>query len=494
MPFPRNRPAEQGIRLGRFLFLIGMIALVSLATGCKVGPNFARPTVNGIPAEFHQSVEAGYEPVVFRGHVDVAAWWGYFDDPILHHLIHEANAQNLGLQEAAWRIAESRARARGAKSQFLPQINGAGGATYRNISENAGQTVASANAENGFTYFSNGLDSSWEIDLFGKLARGFESALAENLSQIEAMNLAKVTLFSDLASAYIQVRILQQRLRVTRENFTLQKQTLDIVQARQDAGLVGQLDQSEAESNLAVTMASVPLIEQELQSTLYRVAVLLGRVPDGSITLNRNAGVLPMAVLDRVEPGVPADLLNRRPDVRKAVYDVMAANALIGVAVADRLPQLTIRGDISLDARNIDMLYSANSLVHSAGPSLRWNILQFGRLKRNIEVREAQHQQSVIRYQSTVLNAVQEVESALVEYFKQKERAEQLWKVTEATRRSVDISLIRYEQNLITFDRVLDAQRGLASAQNNIAQAEGDVLLSLVKIFKALGGGWQMPM
>jgi outer membrane protein, multidrug efflux system len=494
MPFPQKRAAERGNRLLRFELLIGVIAVFLMGSGCKVGPEFSRPMVGGIPEDFHQMAAAGYEPAIFRGHVDVAAWWGYFDDPILHHLIHEANAQNLGLQEAAWRIAESRARVGAAKSQFLPQINGSGGATYRNISENAGQNFASANSENGFTYFSNGLDSSWEIDLFGKLARGYESALAENLSQIEALHIAKVTLFADLASAYIQVRILQQRLRVTRENFTLQKQTLDIVQARQDAGLVGQLDQSEAESNLAVTMATVPLIEQELQSTLYRMEVLLGRVPNGSIALNRNAGVLPMAVLDRVEPGVPANLLNRRPDVRKAVYDVMSANALIGVAVADRLPQLTIRGDISLDSRNIDLLYSANSLVHSAGPSLRWNILQFGRLKRNIEARQAQHQQAVIRYQSTVLNAVQEVESALVEYFKQKERAEQLWKVTEATRRSVDISLIRYEQNLITFDRVLDAQRGLASAQNTIAQAEGDVLLALVRIFKALGGGWQMAM
>jgi outer membrane protein TolC len=190
---------------------------------------------------------------------------------------------------------------------------------------------------------------------------------------------------------------------------------------------------------------------------------------------------------------MPAELLTRRPDIRKAYFDVMAANARIGVAVADRLPQLTIRGNISVEARDVSVLYNSNSLAHNVGPSFRWNILNFGRLKRNIEAREASHQQSIIRYEAAVLRGVQEVESALVEYQRQRERAIELEKVVNATNRSVEISLARYEQNLITFDRVLDAQRSLAVAQGNLIAARGDILFALVKIYRTLGGGWGDP-
>jgi outer membrane protein TolC len=197
-----------------------------------------------------------------------------------------------------------------------------------------------------------------------------------------------------------------------------------------------------------------------------------------------------MTVIENVHPGMPAELLTRRPDIRKAYFDVMAANARIGVAVADRLPQLTIRGNISVEARDVSVLYEANSLAHSVGPGFRWNILNFGRLKRNIDAREANHQQAIVRYEAAVLRGVQEVESALVEFIRQRERAIELEKVVIATNRSVEISLARYEQNLITFDRVLDAQRSLATAQGNLATARGDILFALVKTFRTLGGGW----
>jgi len=457
--------------------------------GCKVGPNFRRPLPPPLSSSFHQASLDPTTAEIFSVDSQIAQWWTYFDDPILHELIGFANQQNLSVQEAYLRIAESRAQLGLSKSQFFPQFNATTDSFYRRNSENINQ-IASQNAQGSFMNFGNGNDSSWEIDLWGQIARGVESANASLLGQYESLNDIRVTLLADVATTYIQIRVLQQRLLIAQKNLELQMQTLYIVQSRQESGLVGQLDQSEAESNVAVTSASIPPIEQELQIALYRLTVLLGETPTGRFVLTDGFGELPMAMIDNVSPGIPAVLLTRRPDIRKAYYDVMAANALIGVAVANRYPQLTIRGNISVEARDLDILYTGNSISHSVGPGIKWNFLNFGRLKRTIEAREASHQQALVRYQQTVLSAVQEVESALVEFVRQKERVRELERVVEATNRSVEISLARYEQNLITFDRVLDAQRSLATAQGNLATARGDVLFAIVKAYKSLGGGW----
>lgn len=465
------------------------VAIFSLALGvhgCRVGPDFVSPTPPQLGSSFQQSQS---QEIVLPLDDQTSRWWTYFDDPVLQLLISEASQQNLTVREAFFRIAESRALLGRAKSQYFPQVNATSDSSYRQISQNNNEVI-SQNNQSPFWNLSNGLESSWEIDLWGRLARGVEAANAELLAQHESLNDIRVTLLADVATTYIQIRVLQQRWMIADQNLQLQKQTLHIVQSRQEAGIVGQLDQSEAESNVAVTTASIPPIQQELQIALYRLAVLLGQVPGSDMALDDGFGQLPMTVVEIVQPGMPAELLNRRPDIRKAYFDVMAANARIGIAVADRLPQLTIRGNISVEARDVNVLYSSGSLAHNVGPGFRWDILNFGRLKRNIEAREASHQQSIVRYEAAVLRGVQEVESALVEYRRQRERATELEKVVSATNRSVEISLARYEQNLITFDRVLDAQRSLAVAQGNLIAARGDILFALVKIYRSLGGGW----
>lgn len=469
----------------------GLVA-ASLAfgiSGCKVGPDFVAPNAPSLGSSFQQSAS---QECVIPLDDQTSRWWTYFDDPILQMLIRDASQQNLTVREAYFRIAESRALLGVAKSQYFPQFYATTDNSYRRNSEN-NNAVISQNNQSAFWNLSNGIESSWEIDLWGRLARGVEAANAELLAQHESLNDIRVTLLADVATTYIQIRVLQQRWTIADQNLQLQKQTLHIVQSRQEAGIVGQLDQSEAESNVAVTTASIPPIQQELQVALYRLSVLLGQTPGGDFVLESGFGQLPMAIVENVHPGMPAELLTRRPDIRKAYFDVMAANARIGVAVADRLPQLTIRGNISVEARDVSVLYNSNSLAHNVGPSFRWNILNYGRLKRNIEAREASHQQSIIRYEAAVLRGVQEVESALVEYQRQRERAIELEKVVNATNRSVEISLARYEQNLITFDRVLDAQRSLAVAQGNLIAARGDILFALVKIYRTLGGGWGEP-
>ena len=469
------------------------LAVVSLSlglAGCKVGPNFTRPSPPPLSQQFHQASLQNPAEESIPLDPQTTRWWTYFDDPILQQLVADAVQQNLTIREAYFRIIESRAQLGLSRSQFFPQFNGITDTTYRRNSQNVNQ-VTSQNNQSAFMNYSNGMDSSWEIDLWGRLARGVEAAESDLLAQHESLNDIRVTLLADVATTYIQIRVLQQRLLIAQQNLNLQKQTLHIVQSRQEAGLVGQLDQSEAESNVAVTSASIPPLQQDLQIALYRLTVLLGQTPNADFVLETGFGVLPMTMVETVSPGMPAELLTRRPDIRKAYFDVMAANARIGIAVADRLPQLTIRGNISVEARDTSVLYTANSLAHSVGPGIRWNFLNFGRLKRIIDAREASHQQSVVRYEAAVLRGVQEVESALVEFLRQKERVIELERVVIATNRSVEISSARYEQNLITFDRVLDAQRSLASAQGNLATARGDVLFALVKAYKTLGGGWE---
>lgn len=485
-------------RTGKLRALSVVTAWFLTFSGCKVGPDFEFPTPPALSPTYHQA-EVKEALVKEQGslaeHCDLQTdvWWNNFDDATLQRLLVEASSENLGVREAYFRIIESRARVATVRADWFPQANASAGYTYRDIGENASQFVAQNQNGGSFSYHSMGLDSSWEIDLFGRIARNVEAANAELLSQQESLHDVRIVLLADVATAYVQTRVLQQRLSIAKENLELQQQTLAIVTSRENAGLVGQLDQTEAESNVLTTRASIPPIEFELQATLYRLAVLLGRAPSGDFQLAENFAQLPIVSVETIYPGAPAALLARRPDIRKANFDVMAANARIGAAVADRLPQLTIRGDVSVEARDIAVLYSGGSLVHSVGPGFRWNILNWGRLKSVVDARRAAHDQALVRYQATVLKAVQEVESALVEYNRNQARASELENLVRVTRKSVEISRIRYDQNLINFDRVLDAQRGLATSEGNFATARGDVILSLIRAYKALGGGWQNP-
>jgi NodT family efflux transporter outer membrane factor (OMF) lipoprotein len=472
--------------------LVSCIALIFFS-GCKVGPDFQRPAAPVLAASFQTDPVSDQEPTVEPCNLQADVWWNYFEDATLQGLLIEASAQNLGVREAYFRIIESRARVGTVRSEWFPQVSSKGDYTYRGISENASQFVSQNQDGGGFSYNTMGIDTSWEIDLFGRIARNVEAANAELFSQEESLHDVRIILLADVATAYTQIRVLQQRLAIARENLSLQQKTLEIVNSRENAGLVGQLDQTEAESNVFATRASIPPIEFELQSTLFRLAVLLGRTPSSDFQLADDFAKLPMVVVENVYPGAPAALLARRPDIRKANFDVMAANARIGVAVADRLPQLTIRGDVSVEARDVAVLYSGGSLVHSVGPGFKWNLLNWGRLKSLVEARRAAHDQALLRYQAAVLKAVQEVESALVEYNRNQVRAKELESLVLVTRKSVEVSKLRYEQNLINFDRVLDAQRSLATAEGNYASARGDVILSLIRTYKALGGGWQNP-
>jgi NodT family efflux transporter outer membrane factor (OMF) lipoprotein len=256
---------------------------------------------------------------------------------------------------------------------------------------------------------------------------------------------------------------------------------------------VGELDVAQAASNVYSTESRIPMLEEELQVALNRLCILLGESPNMELANWIGESVLPVEP-GLLAPGVPADLIRRRPDVRRAEREVAAASARIGVAVADLYPQFTIKGTISVDSRDISSLFEMPSLVHNVGPSFRWDILNFGRVRNRISGQRARHNEAIINYQNTLLLAVEEVENAVVAYHRSRQRVASLSRAAEAAGVAARLSGRQYERGLITFQTLLDSERERLSNEEQLAISRGTVLLSLVRTFKAVGGGWQSPM
>lgn len=340
--------------------------------------------------------------------------------------------------------------------------------------------------------FSTGFDATWEIDIFGKIRRSLEAADADIGVQEEDYRDILVTLFGDVARNYVTIRVLQERLEIARANLASQKQTLKIVRRRHQAGLVGRLDLAQAESNVHTTASTIPPLREDLQIALNRISILLGETPVPDLEVSLGDASLPIKP-DLLALGVPADLIRRRPDLRRAEREVAASSARIGVAVADLYPQFTLTGTISVDSRNVSSLFEPASLAHGVGPGFRWDVLNFGRVLNNIRLQEARYQEAVVNYQQTVLLAVEEVENSLVSYHRSVERVTTLVQATRAAREVVQLSRTQYDRGLIAFQTLLDAERQQLRNEERLAIARGAVLTSLIRAFKALGGGWKTP-
>ncbi len=464
-----------------------LLCAACLVSGCKVGPDFKPPAPPPLKGVFEQSAPGETLP-----RENLASWWMAFGDPVLDDLVREAYRNNRNLREAALRVCEARARVGVARGEWFPQFDAIGQESFRDISENASPFVSSAPRRGGFNFYSLGFDSTWEIDLFGKIARTVEASSAEFWAERDAFRDVQITLLADVASNYVVTRVLQQRLEIARRNLKLQENTLELVRRRGESGLAGQLDQAQAQTTVSSTAATIPtLLQQQIEAT-NRLAVLLGRVPSREVARRVGEGSLPEA-RDVLGVGVPADLLRRRPDIRRAAAEVAAATARIGVITAEKYPVATIRGTISVDSRLLATLFTDASLAHSIGPSIRWNVLNFGRLNNAIAAQRAACQASCVRYEQTVLVAVEEVENGLAAFHNEQLRVAELARGVEAAKLAVRVSAVRYERGLASFQRVVDTQRQLLTLEDQYATSRGTVLLNLIRVYKALGGGWTPP-
>ncbi len=469
------------------------LAPLALVAGCMmIGPSYVRPAAP-TAAHWIESEAAPTPPADTAAPApDLTAWWTVFDDPILTSLVETAYRQNPSLQSAGARVLEAQARRGIAIGGLFPQSQEAFG-DYRRV----GVSNARANQGAGDHFFSDwqaGFDAAWEIDVWGRFRRGIESADAELLASIASYDDVLVALIAEVSANYIQLRTLEERLDVARANVAIQERGFDIADQKYRAGEVTALDSAQAASLLEDTRALIPDLETGIRQTENTLSILLGMPPrdlDDLVGARRAEIPRPPA---SVALGVPADLLRRRPDVRVAERTLAAQSAQIGVAKSDLLPRFALVGTVSVAAEDFPDLFEGRSFENFGGPSVRWAILNYGRITNNVRVQDARFQALIGAYENTVLRAQAEVESELAAYLGAQRKLDALEKSVTAATRAVELAETQYREGAYDYTRVLDTQQFLVGEEDKMVATKGNVGLSLTALYKALGGGWEIRM
>jgi multidrug efflux system outer membrane protein len=466
--------------------------LVFVSAGCSVGPNYKRPD-SRVAATWNEAQQNGIET---RG-TELTRWWTTFNDPLLNSLVARAVESNLDLRLSEARIREARAVRAVTASGAWPTVDVSGSYTRSRASENA-FSLPSQGVSGSFSsvgdgpqdLFRSGFDASWEIDVFGGVRRRVEAADATIEASFEDHRDVLVTLLGDVARNYIDLRGFQHRIEVARANLRAQQETLELNKVRFDAGLASDLDVAQAEGQVNATAAQIPALEALLKQAAHRLDVLLGSQPGVLWRELSNEAPIP-ALPSEVLVGLPSELLRRRPDIRRAERQLAAATAQVGAATADLFPRFSLTGAAGLQSLSASDWFSGGSRFWSIGPTVRWPIFDAGRIRANIEVRNAQQEQALRQYEKSILTALEDVENSLVNYSREQERHRSLTEAVSANRRAVAMANELYTNGLVSFLNVLEAQRSLYASENDLAQSEAAMASNLVALYKALGGGWE---
>jgi NodT family efflux transporter outer membrane factor (OMF) lipoprotein len=457
-----------------------------IANGFKVGPNYQRPPA---PVAPHWIDENDSRVRSVEG--DDSHWWTVFNDPKLNDLVQVAYQQNLSVREAAFRVLQNRALLAGAIGNLFPQTQTTNGAYERiNLSrEVANRQFAPDIAYNQWNY---GFSLAWELDFWGRFRRAIEAANDQLDASVENYDDVLVTLIGDVASAYVQIRTIQLQIAYARQTLLLQRQSLEIATAKYKGGQTSKIDVDQGQSDVSATEA---LIEQQLiplRQTANRLCVLLG-IPAAELLARLGEQNIPTAP-NEVVVGIPADLLRRRPDVRRAERLAAAQNAEIGIAIAALYPQISIGGDMGWQAQNFKDLFGGSAFQGAVGPSFNWAILNYGRLLSNVRAQDAEFQALVANYQNTVLRAGQEVEDGLIQFIRARYRAEDQAESVRTQGEALKEAIAQYKNGLVDYNRVIVLQEKLVERQQVLADAQGQIALGLIQVYRALGGGWQIRM
>lgn len=460
---------------------LSLLVLLGL-TGCvRLGPDFQSPRPAWLgqwntPA-LAQSTQRSATP-------DVRQWWQVFADPLLDRLIAEADAHNSDLKIAGLRLLEARAQLGIAQSGRYPQLQQASAdSLYFNRRQSGGINPL----DNHFWQHSVGFDVGWELDFWGRFSRAIESSDASYFAAQANYEDVLVLLRAQVADTYFALRTTEARLRVAKQNAQQQQRNFEITEKLFNSGQTAELDLQQAKTQYLGTLSTLPGFEEQLHRTRNALAALVGQPPGGLPPLAEYEGLIPL--VDRaVLQDVPADLLQRRPDVRAAELNVAAQSALIGVAESDFYPSLTLLGSIvwSTDTlsgtpRNLDLI---------GGPSLRWNLFDHGQISNNVRVQDARLQQLIEAYRDKVRQAAREADDAAVGLIKSLERERILGAAGTAAERSLVLASTQYREGYSDFQRVLDAQRALLEQQDNYLVSRSSAVSNLIALYKALGGGW----
>ncbi len=467
--------------------------LLFFAVGCSVGPDYKEPAL-AVPAAWNEAQQKGVD----TRPAELARWWTAFEDPLLNSLVDRAVKSNFDLRVAEARIREARATRAVVASGAWPTLDTSGSYTRSRSSENAfnipsqggaGGSGQGINLERNL--FNAGFDANWEIDVFGGVRRGVEAADAT----IEATEYNRrdvlVSLLGDVARNYIDLRGAQRRLAVARANLITQQDSLDLTRVRFNAGLASDLDVARAEAQLNTTASQVPTLESLLKQAAYSLDLLLGLAP-GALWQELEQELAIPSLPPEVLVGLPSDLLRRRPDIRFAERQLAAATAQVGSAIADLFPRFFLTGAAGLQSISARDWFTGGSRYWSIGPTISWPIFDAGRIRANIEIRNAQQEQALSQYEKAVLAAFGDVEKSLVNYSREQTRYRSLSDAVATNRRAVQMANELYVRGLNDYLEVLDSQRALYLTETERAQSEATMAANLVALYKALGGGWEM--
>jgi multidrug efflux system outer membrane protein len=453
-----------------------VLPLLPLLSGCAVGPNYKRP-----PIAAPEQVRGETGPAQAASLAD-RAWWEIFGDETLKGLLDEALKNGYDVRLAAARVEEARANAGIARSEFFPQIDYQGQWSRSRQSEFFAPGVGTANIHDV------NLGLSWELDLWGRIRRSNEAALAQYLASEEARRGVLLSLVSEVATDYFQLRQLDQRLEIARRTTTAFQETYDLFGRRLDAGMASALETASAEASLASVAGQVPQLESQIVALENAIGLLLGRNP-GPIA--RGTALTDQFLPPEVPAGLPADLLRRRPDLEQAEQQLIAANANVGVAMANFFPTISLTGAFGGVSTDVSNLFSAGK-TWSIAAGLAGPLFQGLRLKNQYDARVAQWEQARTQYERAVTNAFGEVSSAIVAHQKLAQAEKEQARAVAAYRQAVGLSNQRYVAGFAGYLDVLQAEQNLFPAENALAQIRFNRLANFVQLYKALGGGWNL--
>jgi NodT family efflux transporter outer membrane factor (OMF) lipoprotein len=477
----RKRKEKAGSFLTKGATTAGILLVVfATLTGCMVGPNYQEPRTNLSSSFANQD-----QPGLSNRDAEVF-WWRGFNDEKLNQLVDLAIAGNHDLRIATARLREARALWSEAEFDRFPTVTSQGSYSRQRQSEVRAPGVRDRDLD----LYNIGFDATWELDFFGRVRRSLEAVSADVEAQEASRRDVIVSLLSEVARNYLELRGAQNQLEVARRNADNQRETLNLTFALLEGGRGTELDTSRAQAQLTSTLATLPPLETRVKSAIYRLGVLTGQQP--TAVEQELSDALPSPALPKIVAlGQPEDLLRRRPDIRIVERSLAAATARIGVAVADLFPRVTFVGSVALEAGSFSGIGSRGSDTFSFGPRIFWAAFDLGRVRARIRQADARAEAALAEYEHRVLIALEETETALVNFGRQQFRRDFLRESAQASEKATSLARLRYQYGVSDFLTVLDAERTLLQAQDQLAQSETTTATALVAVYKALGGGWQ---
>jgi len=466
--------------------LSGLLLLLAALAGCAVGPDYKRPAVDG-PAAYRTAASDTNAHAGTNTFADLG-WWAVFQDPQLTAYIGDALTNNWDIKIIAARVLQAEAALQVARSQFFPTIGAGGDLVTSRASQNGPTSIPSGvNPQQNYGDISVGM-SAYEVDLWGKIRRANEAARARYLATQDAQRIVRQTLVAQVATAYLALLKLDYELEIARRTYQVRTNSLALTTAREEGGVAALQDVAQAKILVYGAEASIVDIQRQREQQENALCILLGRNP-GSI--QRGEGFGSQQLRAEVPAGLPSSLLERRPDIQFAEEELIAANANIGQAKAAFYPQLTLTGFYGFQSVAASDLFTSGSRTWQFGPAVTVPLFTGGRLRANLKITQAQYEEALAGYQKTVQNAFREVSDGLIAYQRTREFAARQEQRTQANREATELANIRYDGGVTSYLEVLYNEQELFTAELNLAQARLNELLSVVQLYRALGGGWQ---